>query len=61
MSKRRFTKSDLVAFLEDLIEMDTATQEEMEYYEDFHWTGELKVNYTYKKIVRKMKREYMGN
>ncbi|MGM7720513.1 hypothetical protein [Metabacillus sp. Hm71] len=61
MTKRRWTKSDLIAFLEDKIQMETATQDEMEYYENYIWNNELEVNYTYKKLIREMKKEYMGN
>lgn len=61
MTKRRFTKSDFIAFLEDKIEMNTATQDEMDLYTTYKWDNILEVNYTYKKLIKEMKNDYMGN
>lgn len=60
MTKRRFSKSDLIAFLEDKIEMNTATQEEMDFYITYKWDNVLEINYTYKSLIKQMKEEYMG-
>ncbi|PAD70705.1 hypothetical protein CHH83_02555 [Bacillus sp. 7586-K] len=61
MTKRRFSKSDLIAFLEDKIEMNTATQEEMDFYITYKWDNVLEINYTYKSLIKQMKEEYMGS
>lgn len=61
MTRRRFTKSDLIAFLEDKIEMNTATQDEMELYITYKWENILEVNYTYKSLIKQMKSEYAGS
>lgn len=61
MTKQRFSKSDLIAFLEDKIEMNTATQEEMDFYITYKWDNVLEINYTYKSLIKQMKEEYMGS
>jgi hypothetical protein len=60
MEKIRFSKSEVLSFVEDLILCQMATQEELEWYEEVKWNKVFKINYTYKLIVKKMVREYNG-
>jgi hypothetical protein len=55
-----FREEDILAYLEELIIDDLATQEEENLYQGFHWNGILKKNRTYKKVLLKMEEEYMG-
>lgn len=54
MERNIFLKSEVIAYLEDKLLMDTATQEESELYADYKWTGKLKKGYTYKKVIAQM-------
>lgn len=61
MNKVKFKKEEVLSFLEELILDNLATEEELELYQDFKWSGKLnKNNYTYKLVVRKLKKEYEG-
>jgi hypothetical protein len=57
MNKVQFRKSEVVAYLEDLILQDIATQDEEDLYVNYKWSGKLdKTNYTYKEVLIDMKR-----
>jgi hypothetical protein len=60
MNKIRFSKMEVLSFIEDLILDQMANQDVLEWYENYVWDNEFKKNYTYKVIVRKMTREYRG-
>jgi hypothetical protein len=56
MEKLKFHKEEVISFLEDKISMNTATQDELEMYENFQWSGKLnKTNYTYKIVLKQMR------
>jgi hypothetical protein len=56
MEKLHFTKSEVIAFLEELHEIGMATEDEQILYENYIWDGELVRNNTYKKVLKKMKK-----
>lgn len=58
MNQVNFTKSEVLAFVEDLILDQMATEDEQHWYEDLMWYDEFKTNYTYKNIIRKMRKVY---
>jgi hypothetical protein len=60
LEKVSFREEEVIAYLEDRIKDDLATREEENLYQDYHWFGVLKKNRTYKKVVLKMEKEYMG-
>jgi hypothetical protein len=60
MTKLRFSKSEVQAFVEELILDQIATEDEQNWYEEFIWTNKFNKNYTYKLIVKKMAREFRG-
>lgn len=61
MGKIYFSKMEVLAYLEDKILMNMATEDELELYEAFVWDGKLKRNnYTYKRLVMEMKRIYLS-
>jgi hypothetical protein len=60
MTKLRFSKSEVISFLEDLIKSGAANEEQEELYINYTWNGVLVKNYTYKKVLRLMKKEYNG-
>lgn len=61
MSKIYFSKMEVLAYLEDKILMNMATEDELELYESFVWDGKLKRNnYTYKRLIAEMKKVYEG-
>lgn len=60
MEKLHYSKSEVIAFVEELILDQMATEDEQVWYENYVWNGEFKKNYTYKCIIRKMKRVYDG-
>lgn len=60
MEKLHFSKMEVLSFVEELILDQMATEDEQAWYENFVWNGEFKKNYTYKVIIRKMKRVYDG-
>lgn len=60
MEKIRFNKSEVLAFVEELILDQMATEDELEWYENYVWDKQFKINYTYKKLVEKMIKEYKG-
>lgn len=57
MSKNIFRKEEVIAFIEDRIQHEAATEEELELYEDYRWFGNkvFKNNYTYIKVLNIMK------
>ena len=60
MEKMRFSKSEVQAFVEELILDQVATEEELNWYEEIKWNNNFKKNYTYKKVLYKMVKEYRG-
>lgn len=60
MEKLHFSKSEVLSFVEELILDQMATEDEQVWYENYVWNNEFKKNYTYKVIIRKMKRVYDG-
>jgi hypothetical protein len=60
MNKIRFSKMEVLAFVEELILDQMANQDVLEWYENYVWNNEFKKNYIYKVIIRKMVREYRG-
>jgi hypothetical protein len=56
MEKLHFTKSEVTSFLEEMIEIGMATEDEQLLYENYIWDGELVKNNTYKKVLKKMKK-----
>jgi hypothetical protein len=56
MEKLHFTKSEVTSFLEEMIEIGMATEDEQLLYENYIWDGELVRNNTYKKVLKKMKK-----
>jgi competence protein ComGF len=59
MEKLHFTKSEVLAYLEDKILSNMATEDELEMYQDYKWDRKLnKNNYTYKKLIREMREWY---
>lgn len=61
MNKIYFSKMEVLAYLEDKILMNMATEDELEMYEEYVWNGKLnKNNYTYKCLTMEMKRIYLG-
>jgi hypothetical protein len=60
MKKNTFRKSEVIAYIEELILDQAATDEQEELYVDYKWSGKLKKNYTYKKTLVEMKRIYIG-
>jgi hypothetical protein len=60
MEKLRFRKSEVIAYVEDMILSNMASEDELNWYEEFIWNNKFNKNYTYKLIVKKMSREYKG-
>jgi hypothetical protein len=60
VNKNIFREEEVISFLEGKVLMNSATQDELELYEDLHWMGSLVKNDTYKKIVKQMNRIYLG-
>lgn len=64
MKKLNFRSDEVISFLESLILKDSANENEILLYEDYHWDGFeyimalSKHKYTYKRLMRKMKKEY---
>jgi hypothetical protein len=56
MEKLHFTKSEVTSFLEEMIEIGMATEDEQLLYENYIWDGELVRNNIYKKVLKKMKK-----
>lgn len=56
MEKLTFRKDEVIAFVEDLIQSNAATDEQEEMYEEYQWTNKLnKNNYTYKLTISQMR------
>jgi hypothetical protein len=60
MTKLRFSKSEVQAFVETLILDQIATEDEQIWYEEFIWTNKFNKNYTYRLVLKKMKNAYEG-
>jgi hypothetical protein len=60
MEKLRFRKSEVIAYVEDLIHSNMATEDELNWYENFIWNNKFNKNYTYKLVISKMRQEYNG-
>lgn len=58
MNELKFSKSEVVGFLESLIMNEEATQEETDLYSNYKWNGKLTNNSTYKKVLAKMRRNF---
>jgi hypothetical protein len=56
MKKNLLPKDEVLAFVEDLISIQMASEEILTWYENYQWNGKLSKNDTYKKIVKKYKR-----
>lgn len=56
-----FSKYEVIAYIEELMKDQVATQEECVLYEDYLLHGKIKhINNTYKLVIRKMEREFNG-
>jgi hypothetical protein len=55
MEKIRFSKSEVIAYLEEKILMNEATEDESALYEHYIWNRKLTKGYTYKKLIREMR------
>jgi hypothetical protein len=54
-----FSENEVVAYLEDMIQMGMATSNEMELYEDYLYDGKMKkLNNTYKQVIFRMRDEW---
>lgn len=53
-------QEEVVAFLESIITDNSASNNEIRLYEEYHRLGRLIKNNTYKMVIRKMKREWYG-
>jgi hypothetical protein len=60
MEKLHFSKLEVLAFVEELILDQNATEDELMWYEEYKWNKTFKRNYTYKKLVKKMSKYYRG-
>lgn len=58
MQKVRFLKSEVISYIEELINDGAASEEQEELYVNYKWTGKLEMNYTYKVTLKEMKRIY---
>jgi competence protein ComGF len=59
MEKLHFRKSEVIAYLEEKILSNMATEDELEMYQDYKWDRKLnKNNYTYKKLIAEMREWY---
>jgi hypothetical protein len=58
MERNIYRKDEVISFLEEKVLMDIATQEELNLYEIYIWSGKLVKGYTYKLLVRQMRRLY---
>lgn len=57
--KTNWRKSEVIAYLEEVIIDDIAEDYESEVYEDYKWYGKLNKNtYALKKVIRNMNRKY---
>jgi hypothetical protein len=58
MKKNLLPKDEVLAFVEDLISAQMASEEVLTWYEDYQWSGKLSKNDTYRKLIKKYKRLY---
>jgi hypothetical protein len=54
-------RSDVLSYLETKILENIASDKEVELYEEYRWTGKLKINNTYKNLVKELNKEYKGS
>jgi hypothetical protein len=52
MKKNLLPKSEVLAFVEDLISMQMASEEVLTWYEEYQWTNKFKKNDTYKQLIK---------
>jgi len=61
MRKNKWLKSEVISYLEEKILEDKATDDEMEFYEEYIWFGKFnRKSDTYKRLLREMNKEYRG-
>lgn len=56
MKKNLLPKDEVLAFVEDLISAQMASEEVLTWYENYQWNNKFIKNDTYKKIVKKYKK-----
>lgn len=62
MVEVKFSREEVIGYLEELYKSNEANTDEMELYENYVWNGQLNklYKYTYINLVKKMKAEYEG-
>jgi hypothetical protein len=61
MEKVKFRTSEVIAYLEEKLLSNMATEDETILYEEYQWNNKLdKNNYTYKQLLAEMRKEYEG-
>ena len=61
LERLTWQQEEVLAYLEDAITSNTATQYEVRFYENYKWNNEFNINSrTYKMILRNMKQQYVG-
>jgi hypothetical protein len=56
MEKLHFCEEEVLGFIEDKIQLNEATQEEQNLYQNYMLYGELiKMSYTYKHLIEQMR------
>lgn len=59
LRKLSFSKFQVISFVEYLILNNEASSEEEEFYYTYKWSNKLN-KFTYKKLVSKLKLQYLG-
>lgn len=60
-NKLRWSEHEVISYLEHIIHYNTATEKEVEFYLEYIWNGNFnKETFTYKRLIKKMKREWKG-
>lgn len=54
--ENQYKVKEVIAFLEWVIINEMATEDEQVLYQNFKWSGQLERNYSYKKVLHKMKK-----
>lgn len=57
--EKHYKVNEVIAFLEEMIVSEMATENEEILYQDYKWFGKLNKNNTYKRVLKKMKK--LGN
>lgn len=60
MKNKQWRKSEVLAYIEELILRDEANDDEIRLYEDWVWNSNINELNTYNKVLKKMKRQYEG-